>query len=339
LAVSSFDAATGDFVGNHVFPEVPWASLVGTVGVAPDETVALSGSTRHADGTYSSAVVLLNTNTFLPLLVDLGGATRTIYHIGWDGEALAVHNQDSTNNVVEVARLATDGTLLLPWTPFANAIGYDGETDFVTDPVTGVSLYGASAYVTSVRGHTREGTPLPIANLAAFVDVNPTYDDMAKPWPTVKNLRTSLAARSEGGFFVSWSGYTCPISTVVQPLGADLLPSSGTLALSTSMFSDGTCQELQWMAAQGSASDVRVCGSDLGVPVSRVVGGAETRSVLVEAEDPATAAPENTGSATSIDAPPWQGERWVQFFWQGKEKVARVVLDKEGCVYPANPLH
>jgi hypothetical protein len=332
LVISSFDATTGAFLDNHLFSSVPWSPGVVTAGLAPDGTVALSGAIHHADGAYSAAVVLFKTDTFSPQLLDLGSPTRSIYQIGWDGEALAVHSQDLTNNVVEVTRLGTDGTVVLPWTPFALASGYDGETDFATDPVSGQSIYASKSKITHVRGHTREGTPLPTANLGEFVNVVPPAE-MGTPWPTSDNLCATVGARSEGGFFVSWSGYTCPVSTVIQPLGDDLLPSSDTVGLMTPKYSNGSCEYFHWLSALGNPAEVRLYASLLEISLFHVVGGEATRSVLVQA-------PAKGNGASYLSAHEWQGERWVQFFWFGDEGLrARMVLDKEGCVYPANPPH
>jgi hypothetical protein len=156
---------------------------------------------------------------------------------------------------------------------------------------------------------------------------------MSTPWPTVGNLCATVGARSEGGFFVSWSGYACPVSTVIQPLGADLLPSSDTLALTTTKYSNGLCEYFHWLTALGTTSEVRLYASDPGISLFHVVGGEATRSVLVEA-------PVEGSGASYLSAHEWQGERWVQFFWLGDEGLrARMVLDKEGCVYPAKPPH
>jgi hypothetical protein len=332
VVISSFDASSGAFLGNHVFSSIPWGSFVLTAALAPDETVVLGGGMLHEDGTYSSAVLLFNTDTFSPQLIDLGGVHRGIYHIAWDGEAMAVHSQDGLDDhLAEVTRMATDGTILLPWTTFAHAYAYGAEGDFATDPITGVSIY-RSIYGPALRGHTREGVPLPTANL----DDNSLAfsSDQAKNWPqSGETLGAIVGPRSDGGFFVAWSGDSYPISTAVLPVGADLLPSGELISVATTLAlnpqSIPVSESFDWMATLGSAADMRLYASLSGVSVFHMVGGEETRSMLVETSTYCC-------QARTLRALEWQGERWVQFFGTGAQgPTVRMVLDKEGCVYPA----
>ncbi len=332
VVISSFDASSGAFVGNHVFPSVPWSAFVLTAALAPDETVVLGGGTLHEDGTYSSAVLLFNTDTFSPQLIDLGSAHRGIYHIAWDGEAMAVHSQDGLDDyLAEVTRMATDGTILLPWTTFAHAHAYGAQGDFATDPITGVSIY-SSIYGPALRGHTREGVPLPTANLD---DDSPAFSsDQAKNWPQSGETRGAIVGpRSDGGFFVSWSGNSYPISTAVLPVGADLLPSGELISVATTLAlnpqSIPVSESFDWMATLGSTSDLRLYASLFGVSAFHVVDGVATRSTLVQKS-------KDCCEARTLRALEWQGERWVQFFGNGAQgPTVRMVLDKEGCVYPA----
>ena len=85
-----------------------------------------------------------------------------LFHVGWDGEAFAVHAKRNGEAAVVLVRLGPDGSVLTP----ATAVGaisnfYLGDSAFLTDGESGKSwMVNILSSTTWLSGHERGGTPL-----------------------------------------------------------------------------------------------------------------------------------------------------------------------------------
>ena len=87
----------------------------------------------------------------------------TLFHVGWDGEAFAVHAISQTSADVRLVRLSPEGNVVTPETAVGKITSiFQDESDIRTDPDTGTTWW--VSWITGgvwLSGHLRDGTPLP----------------------------------------------------------------------------------------------------------------------------------------------------------------------------------
>lgn len=158
LVISTFDPASGEAVGHRVFPKFGFSG----VARSPSGIVCMGGN--WVDGSTITAGALLidqkdpKFETFVPIYA---GATD-LPHVGWDGEAFALHFYQSSTGL-EVARVSEAGQLLMQPAVFGAVAGYLTELRLSTDPVSGVSFAVSGQFVEKpwIAAHTRDGKPVP----------------------------------------------------------------------------------------------------------------------------------------------------------------------------------
>jgi hypothetical protein len=158
LVISTFDPASGEATGHRVFPNF----FMGGVARSPSGRVSVAGQ-RIEGSTEVTGALLIDQNdakveTFVPIYA---GSTETV-HVGWDGEAFALHFYQSSTGL-EVARVSEAGQLLMQPAVFGVVVGYLTELRLSTDPVSGVSFAVSGQFVEKpwVAAHTRDGKPVP----------------------------------------------------------------------------------------------------------------------------------------------------------------------------------
>ncbi|MBI3201564.1 MAG: hypothetical protein HYZ29_08480 [Myxococcales bacterium] len=158
LVISTFEPATGEAVGHRVFPKFGFSG----VARSPSGIVCMGGN--WVDGTTITAGALLidqkdpKFEKFVPIYA---GGTE-LPHVGWDGEAFALHFYQSSTGL-EVARVSEAGQLLMQPAVFGVVVGYLTELRLSTDPVSGVSFAVSGQFVEKpwIAAHTRDGKPVP----------------------------------------------------------------------------------------------------------------------------------------------------------------------------------
>jgi hypothetical protein len=173
LVVSSFDATTGEHAESRTYvpvpPEVTWgATALWRVAGAPDGSFAVLIS--HGD----SSVPAGNVNKVLfghvnepelraVVVAPWSVAVARAFHLGWDGEAFALHAASQTTLDVSFVRYDRYGVPLGP--PIdVGRVGsiYPGDSYFWTDPESGTTwLASPGNDGVLLSGHLRDGTALP----------------------------------------------------------------------------------------------------------------------------------------------------------------------------------
>ena len=195
--LSTIVPATGA-VEHRLFPKF----LLGGVARSPRGVICLGGQLVEGN-TITTGALLIDQNdpkveTFVPDL------QRPVYvvHVGWDGEAFAVHFWGST--ALEVARVSEAGQLIMQPAVFGAAAGALPDLRLSTDSVSGVSfaVSGEFVKVPWIAAHTREGKPVP-GTEATGGKILPVQGSWARPtaWPSrrcvaFREERWSAGARS-----------------------------------------------------------------------------------------------------------------------------------------------
>ena len=168
LVVSSFDRATGETVKSRVYDvypaDLPWAGIWDAAG-SPDGSFAVV--IGHADDSvvdgYVQLVVLGDLDHDEPRAVPLSPwniLDAEIFHVGFDGEAFAVHAVRGSS--VWLVRLGADGTEVTPPTEVGSIASiWEDSAAFHTDAETGRTWMatGLSGGLW-LSGHERDGTLL-----------------------------------------------------------------------------------------------------------------------------------------------------------------------------------
>jgi hypothetical protein len=175
LVVSSFEPASGELVGHAVFDAYP-ANVAGMATHIQDAAGAPDGSFAaiigHATETdpYGSIRKVAVGNVHEAALATLWTppwslAEATLTHVGWDGEAFAVHAKTQGQADLRLVRLAADGTVVTPETQVGTVTStftWEESADYQTDAQSGTSWMATSIDGGLwLSGHHRDGTLLP----------------------------------------------------------------------------------------------------------------------------------------------------------------------------------
>jgi hypothetical protein len=340
LAVSAFGGDDGALVGHDLydlFPEdiTQKEAAIGAIGrngaqFAVAHTSPLGDvSPKIAVGELHQAQLVATVE--LPLAPNVYPGVVT--HVGWDGEAYAVHRYGQPDQfTLQVGRVDSQGTVVLPITEYGITAN-GGLGPFVhktaTDPVSGITYVFDAPYDALVSGHARDGTPLPGTASGAKV----IQAIGAAPLPGV---RAMLAAAPDGAW-VGWqrldeaaAGGT---SFVVQRLDTNGDPVGQAAVLPAAPLDDPQPflhslallplgGDKVWIAA---SSRYRIYGFEYdGATLSEptlVLDGPLDIDASLYALD-----------ARDMVAQESDGERWLGF--SENAGALRVLKIKPGCVYP-----
>lgn len=216
LIISTFDPASGESVGHRVFPKFAFSG----VARSPDGVVCLLG--LIGDGTtITTGALLIDQNdpkveTFVPIYA---GSTETV-HVGWDGEAFALHFYQSSTGL-EVARVSEAGQLLMQPAVFGVVVGYLTELRLSTDPVSGVSFAVSGQFVEKpwIAAHTRDGKPV-AGTESLGGKILPVNGELGQATGVASNAVQGVA----GGVLVAWAiaGTNPDAMTVMQRIDSSL---------------------------------------------------------------------------------------------------------------------
>ena len=344
LIVSSFDAQTGDLVDQRVYDIFPphVGPTVGALFAAGGERAGRFAVLYEDQSMADSATSLMLDDLLAPSALVIAAPEDVAAipcAVAWDGEAFAVHSSGGADayggKEFFVARVAPDGSVLLPFTLFGSAKDqcyYDMGLDLGTVPETGITYAFATEGGRWVVGHERDGTPLPGTFPAPKV-----IDAIGTT--TLSSEQESLGVGVDGAW-VAWGQYDAAKSHVVLAQRLDL---------------DGD--------PVGNALEVHGAPAGLaGVPIPLVIvarpgtgawfGGTLTDSMFgAESDGTAIEAPWTFFDGSGDDRPLLQQQRygwafaaddgdgaWVAFqeyVHSGTLLVVRVVRAKRGCVYPS----
>jgi hypothetical protein len=224
VVLSRFDLATGTHVGSRGYSVIPTDLLDGSVysiGGAPDGSFLVTYSYLEADSPNDYSTIFYALGSFdEPGVVHVLPEVLPQYdlptHVHWDGEAFAVHADGGPpggEHEIVVARVAPDGTVVTPRTPYGSTaesgfgpFGY--ELSF--DPVTGRSWAFQANFARSLNAHELDGTPI-VSELAVELE-SPGGESSS---------RSSVSAHADGAdlLWLEWYGF--PAYGVVQRRDGD----------------------------------------------------------------------------------------------------------------------
>jgi hypothetical protein len=178
LLVVTFDPTTGDVVQSRVYDPFPlelngvFANAVDAAG-APDgrfaAVISYASDVVHPEGSGVYRVVfghLDDPDQFFIWTPPWSTDEKSVIHVGWDGEAFAVHAVDQLSPWYVVTRLDWNGKIVsevLPPTQIGTMGDISpGSTEMTTDPETGITWVGTTSHPgVWMSGHYRDGKLLP----------------------------------------------------------------------------------------------------------------------------------------------------------------------------------
>ena len=333
------DAATGALLEHRFFPG--GSKLFAAAGARPDGLVALGvGFDPEDGGAAQFAVLFIRTDepSFEQLhVLSWPASIKDIVGVSWDGEAFAVHGF-ANDNKQYVTRMAEDGTVLLPPTPFGIASGYPSDIRYATDPTSGVSFGVSSFFGLTLVAHQRDGTPIPLnyPNGGVFVP-NKDWGADGKNWGSGVDSHAALVA-TPAGVAVTWSGDGGEENTFVQLVDASLQASAPTIPLPAKYYAGTTVYDTNlWLAIQPLPDGWWLAGAAGSLDEYIVQSGSfATRRTLVSYSDKALA------QGVGFDARYFESVRYKDEIWLGfsdlTDKVTgaqpyRIVRAKPECAY------
>lgn len=334
LVVSTFDPRTGDLLQHQLTDLYPGP------GSEDQYVTALRG---RADGTFAydysywGATVESISGSFLRI-ADLDAPddfTETVLFpggqlleripsdVGWDGEAFAVHAWGGGE--LHVARVAEDGTLVLPYEAFG-VTGSPGYGEFgykaTTDVTSGRSFVFEANSSRRLNGHERDGTQLSWTAGSGYpVPVDGRSDSTSG--------RLAVAADSDGGAWVAWKDLDA-IEGVAGHVGAGgLVDADGVLEQAPedhgTFFNFGVeaTDTGSWVAAVFGSG---IYGFDIAPD-----GSTRSRNLVVDRHPDA-----KNFDIRSIQVVDSHGERWLHYieYPSGAPAIIRVLRVDTGCTYP-----
>jgi hypothetical protein len=331
--VSSFEPTSGAWLGNTFLDMLGARFAVGATGMGPDETVALAGAAEgdQPNDPWWTAVVLYRADTQQAKLVklDATGDTSAVVGVGWDGQAFAAHFFES--GVLKVARVSKEGDVLLAPTAFGQAGGPFDWLRMATDAESGVSVSLSTSGGIWVTGHQRDGTPLPDPTKVGGTLVQPQGEPEGAGWVNASD-HADLGVYG-GGFLLVWSANWASVSTVVQPLGADLQTTANAIPIPGTGLAPDFYEAYEASAIWGTAAEFWLYGFNkyVGLKEIHVVGGQAQKRVMM-AHDPGIG--QNfDGREPSVVT--WKGERWLGYVDEVSATIPlRIVRARDDCTYP-----
>ncbi len=337
LFVSTFDAVSGGLRRLRRYDLFPFdvtsdSGDVHSVGGADSEIFA--ASMRSWDTNMQPR----NQTLFLGRLdddasrseVDLGwsAGANTVRHIGWDGEAFAVHASGTSTPAEIVARVSPAGQLILPSARYGSA-GLDYRIS--TNAQSGMTYLLNLSLDSLLSGHDRSGQPLPWAATSAFKVIIPGINEGGG-----SAFNPGLAADSSGGAWLMWSqDYNTGMIGVAAHVTQDSQVDRWFRTNSPDMSTGVNRTPAPAVIARGPSRAL----------IAEKIG---QRVYIHEYDDPVVSPPrlildnhyfDNTAATTLaigfMNAFDWQDETWLSFSEQRTNvaTVLHVVKVHGGCKY------
>lgn len=173
LVVATFEPEAGVPLHSRLYQPYPASVSYGSAlmedvaGAQDGSFAALIGYPDSNDPYgYVERVVLGNVAEQAPLTVWIPpwpASEAALIHVGWDGEAFAVHALSQSSSWMRLVRLAPDGTVVTPAVEFGTVTSvWEGYFAAETDPQSGTSwLVSSASGGLWLSGHLRDGQPLP----------------------------------------------------------------------------------------------------------------------------------------------------------------------------------
>jgi len=255
------------------------------------------------------------------LNVDLGwlSGEYDVAHLGWDGEAFAVHAMNNATREVFVTRVSPTGQVVLPLSKYG-ATPSDGRSYRIsTNPISGMSyLFDAPGSQRLVSGHDQVGTPFSWAFPSAFdliiAGFAPSFAGAVRP---------GVAADAIGGAWLAWNKDDQPNRAVAH------------------ISKEGTPDQWGVISMQSGSRSPAIIASS---PKQVWVADSDTRDIwAAELDDGIATAPQrlvtgpypkgspNIWGADDLEGTAWNNERWMSFSEPGN--IVHVVKVEPDCVY------
>jgi hypothetical protein len=334
LVVSTFDAATGAVVRHRR------DSLAAPLHWHDDCTAAAGDPFGHFAVAYSRAgaspfptewhVALGNVHgSAPPVVTDVG--EFLVNHIGWDGEAFAVHGEYVPDLGELVLRIDAAGNVVLAAVLYGAACNscYERNEGLVTDADSGISygFFGGGA----LAGHYRDGTPLP--------GMHDGHKDIVVPGVQLSWSDWTLGADANGAWLRPWGtpahvyedqAYAVRVDTAGNPTGDAVVvpydPQAG-FSWSSGMLAEGS----GFLALFSSNAGL------LGIPYTGT-GFAPVRTIVDPGPNPDPSPYSSQWySAAHQHLFTAGGDPWILFDEanEGGSAGVRLLSLRDGCSYPS----
>lgn len=333
FVISTFDPDDGKSVAHRIFPDFGF----GGIARAPSGVVCIAGGYPQDGGVSSGALLIDQDDPSVEKFVPLYAGSKAFIHVGWDGDAFAVHAWGDTG--LEVSRVNESGDVLLSPTVFGVADGFQPDVRMSTDPVNGASfaISGQFKPVPWITGHLRNGSPIP-----------GTEADGGKPVPyQAATLGAAVgvsfhAVRAiAGGALAAWSVGTTQTdgNVLVQALDTNLNPTADLVFVPPTIH-EGFAETKDWLTIQ-QQPDGWWIGAEGGLFLESVrldASGISVESISSYELARTNVAPldyRQLASASYGDAELWLGfsDLTAGDSWGKPYSPYRIVRVRPGCVY------
>jgi hypothetical protein len=240
LVLTTIDPATEE-VSHRFFPKF----FMGGVARSPSGVLCLGGQLVEGSTVTTGALLIDQNDPNVEIFLPIYSSDQRAVHVGWDGEAFAVHFWGST--ALEVARVSEAGQLIMQPAVFGAAAGALPDLRLSTDSVSGVSfaVSGEFVKVPWIAAHTREGKPVP-GTEATGGKILPVQGELG----SANSVAFTTVRGVPGGALVGWGTVGNPDAMVVmQRIDAALAP-VGDAVLVKPTKQQGTDEEKDWLTIQ-----------------------------------------------------------------------------------------
>jgi len=329
VVVTALDPGTGAVLSHQlvdVFPPevLTTESDVWSVALNPDGAFAVAGSWGSSQEVGPLELTLGRLGTEGVVQVDYCedeecDATHVPTEVGWDGEAFAVHTH-AADAGLEVARIAPDGTLLLPLTRYG-AIGSAGYGIFghrtLTNAESGNTIVFDADGSLRVSGHARDASSLPWVGEEGLIQVLPDLDSTNFPALGLEDGGGAWLVFSDmyGANLYSQAAYLAPDGNVAAPLRIDPPADDPGRGEAHAVVAHGADSALIYSRTGYRLYEYEITEGTLSEP-RIVVSWSDEMLDLRE-----------------MIAVEYGEERWLAFS-QARELNVRVLKAVPGCVYP-----
>lgn len=332
LVLSTFDPGTGAAVDHRVFASFGF----GGVARSPAGIVCLGGDHVEEAGVVTGALLINQNDAQVETFVPLYSSNELVLHVGWDGEAFAVHVWGSTG--LEVSRVSPAGQVLLPPTVFGVSAGFQPDLRMSTDPVSGVSFAVSGEFVPVpwISAHTRDGSPVPGTETQGG-KILPVQGDLGQ----AKSVDFTTVRGVPGGALVAWGVVGNPDGMmVVQEIDA-ALEAKGDVVLVPPSQHLGFDEIKNWITIQQEPNGWWAAASGgFFLEGIRLEGNALTVDNLSTYE--LARAGQKILDFRFLASARWDDELWLGFedhtaqgSWGKPYLPYRIVRILPGCVYPS----
>jgi len=329
VVVTTLDPGTGAVL-SHQFVDVFPAGVLATdstlwsVALNPDGAFAVAGLWVSSGEVGPLALTLGRVGTEGVVQVDYCedeecDATHMPTEVGWDGEAFAVHTHGADAGL-EVARIAPDGTLLLPLTRYgaigSAGYGIDGHRT-LTNAESGNTIMFDAGGSLRVSGHARDGSSLPWVGEAGLSQILPDLDSTNFPALGLEDSGGAWLVFSDmyGANYYSQAAYLAPDGSAAEPLRIDAPADDPGRGEAHAVVARGADSALIYSRTGYRLYEYEITDGTLSEP-RIVVGWSDEMLDLRE-----------------MIAVEYGEERWLAFS-QANELNVRVLKAVPGCVYP-----